>query len=681
MGGSKTRVAVLGGGMGALSAAYELTRPERGGRYEVTVYTLGWRLGGKGASSRNPEANHRIEEHGLHLWMGCYENAFRIMRDCYRTLDRPAGAPLATLDEAFVARDTTVLMERRGGAWDAWRQRFPVLDSEPGTGDAVAGPLQMLWGLVRWGIDALPEGQGDLRCTPSKAALQTGLSAASQVRGPLARSVSPVLEALEGLWARHEAAVLPGLLATLRRALDALRWAARKWFASRLEASEPRRAFITLDYAISNAVGIIDDALALAPGGGLATYGQWLDNLARIDHLGYRAWLEQHGAHPATVDSCVVRGLGDAVFNSRHEGAAGAALNGLVRLNLTYRGSVFYQMQAGMGETVFTPLYEVLRARGVRFRFFHRVEGLRLDAARRRVRAVTLRRQVELRDEEYHPLVDVPQAGGIVRGWPTAPDWRQIEGGEALAAAGVDFEAAAAVPGETQVELQGFDHVVLGVPVGALPPLTRELAAARDGWRRMLDNVTCTPTQSVQLWFDVDAASLGWRHGVATATAYEDPLDTWAEMSHLLDAEGWAGHARQCSYLVGALDAPVGEPDPAEVAARAQPWIEAHLPGLLPRYDPSRVVAQYTRANTRPSDLYTLTRPGQTRHRLRPHRSGFDNLSLAGDWTKTGLNVGSIEAATMSGLRAAQAITGDDVQVIGDYEDVPSSAPPRESSR
>ena len=46
-------VAILGGGAGSLTAAFELTAtPELRERYDVTVYQLGWRLGGKGASGR-----------------------------------------------------------------------------------------------------------------------------------------------------------------------------------------------------------------------------------------------------------------------------------------------------------------------------------------------------------------------------------------------------------------------------------------------------------------------------------------------------------------------------------------------------------------------------------------------------------------------------------------------------
>lgn len=49
----KTRVAVLGGGIGAISAAFHLTSSEARDRFEVTVYQQGWRIGGKAASGRN----------------------------------------------------------------------------------------------------------------------------------------------------------------------------------------------------------------------------------------------------------------------------------------------------------------------------------------------------------------------------------------------------------------------------------------------------------------------------------------------------------------------------------------------------------------------------------------------------------------------------------------------------
>ena len=87
------KVAIIGSGCAAMSAAFELTRPEHKGKYQVTVYQLGWRLGGKGASGRNREKNDRIEEHGLHIWMGFYENGFSAMRGAYTDLARTKIPP------------------------------------------------------------------------------------------------------------------------------------------------------------------------------------------------------------------------------------------------------------------------------------------------------------------------------------------------------------------------------------------------------------------------------------------------------------------------------------------------------------------------------------------------------------------------------------------------------------
>src|SRR6516225_6692804 len=108
-----TRVAVIGGGRASMAAAFELTRPEQRGRYAVTVYQMGFRLGGKGASGRG--VSGRIEEHGLHLWMGFYENAFRLMRECYAELGRdPAACPVATFDDAFKPAPTVAVVDRLG---------------------------------------------------------------------------------------------------------------------------------------------------------------------------------------------------------------------------------------------------------------------------------------------------------------------------------------------------------------------------------------------------------------------------------------------------------------------------------------------------------------------------------------------------------------------------------------
>src|SRR6266508_6709403 len=84
------RVAIVGGGCAGVAAAWHLSRQPG---YEVHVYERRWRLGGKGASVRDKDG--RIRDHGLHIWLGFYENAFRMARECYAEVRHRGWGPRA----------------------------------------------------------------------------------------------------------------------------------------------------------------------------------------------------------------------------------------------------------------------------------------------------------------------------------------------------------------------------------------------------------------------------------------------------------------------------------------------------------------------------------------------------------------------------------------------------------
>ena len=67
---------------------------------------------------------------------------------------------------------------------------------------------------------------------------------------------------------------------------------------------------------------------------------------------------------------------------------------------------------------------------------------------------------------------------------------------------------------------------------------------------------------------------------------------------------------------------------------------------------------QFWRANIDPTESYVTSPPGSTAARLKAWATGFSNLAIAGDWTYTGLNVGSVEGAVMGGKLAAFAVAG-----------------------
>jgi len=104
-----------------------------------------------------------------------------------------------------------------------------------------------------------------------------------------------------------------------------------------------------------------------------------------------------------SYNSGAVQGLYDLVFgyvggdSNNPNFGAGASIRSAFRIGLTYKGAVFYKMQAGMGDTIFTPLYQVLQKRGVKFEFFHRVRNLGLSADQKSIESIQISRQVTLK--------------------------------------------------------------------------------------------------------------------------------------------------------------------------------------------------------------------------------------------------------------------------------------------
>src|SRR5262245_8589913 len=374
-----TRVAVIGGGCASLAAAFELTRPEHAGRYEVTIYQPGWRLGGKGASGRGPR--DRIEEHGLHLWMGWYENAFRLMRECYAELGRdPEKCRFADWRDAFHPDPVVRTMEPLpDGRWQSWSACFPPGEGLPGDplpgGDrfTIAHYMWRSVQLVRAVLQAFdardgrrPEGSGSeaatdaLRAADGVVDLMRRLSTYGQLATLTAlieavRLLEPIARSLARYPENTVLRFLEAIASSAREQLEAL--------ARRDE--EARRLWTILDLTLATMRGIVRFGLLADPNG-----------FDSIDDYDCREWLMLNGASPQTVHSGFVNGLYDLGFSyedgdrSRPRLAAGQALRATIRAFFTYRGAFFWKMQSGMGDVVFAPLYEVLKRRGVRFEFF-----------------------------------------------------------------------------------------------------------------------------------------------------------------------------------------------------------------------------------------------------------------------------------------------------------------------
>ena len=130
----RKRVAILGGGLGGLAAAFELTnQPGWSDRYEVTVYQKGWRLGGKGASGRGEHGTHRGARPALLL--GLLRQRLRDAPHLLRASSIAHDGALKTVDDAFKKLSSVYFIDRRK-AWRRYQMHFPETSERPGRGPA-----------------------------------------------------------------------------------------------------------------------------------------------------------------------------------------------------------------------------------------------------------------------------------------------------------------------------------------------------------------------------------------------------------------------------------------------------------------------------------------------------------------------------------------------------------------
>ena len=779
----KRKIAILGGGLGALSTAFWLTeKPRWQDEYEITIYQMGWRLGGKCASGRNmtPGFGRRIQEHGLHMFFGWYDNAFFTLKRAYALLRSLPNPPVRTFhdwSDAFHPHSVVVMVDHLDGRWYQTTIRMPRRPGEPGAGDAslpwdmfvealtilrfvylelvrhyVAAPdwlapwlpecarraldqlrqaleLTWLWRALGWvepgaAVAPTPPATTGAQSTQAPAAgrhlLGTMLAgrflprwmeeipahAADRVEAALLHGIHALARGLPREARHHD----PRYHDVLADALAEFMRLVRASFVLLPRRPDVQQLAIGVDFIGTAAVGMLRDRV-------------FTRGFESIDHLDLRQWLRSHGARQETVDSRTILTVYDLAFSyeqgdtKRPNLAAGTALLGGLRLFAGYKDNFAYKMQAGMGDTVMTPLYGALLHRGVRFEFFHRVDQLALDpddpalvAEVRMTRQARLTSKAAARPEGYRPLVRVKDLDC----WPDRPDVSQLVDGDQLAIQPgfPSFLESNTVdwPNAERVVLrrgEDFDDVVLGIALGALPRICGELVATDGRWRRMLcgdgasGGVGTVRTQAFQLWFkhqlpDAVAQKPG-HHVQPVLGGYAEPFDTWSNMAEVLRAEDWPQDLdpRGLVYCCGPLrdrQASGEERDPMyqqqqadRVCTHALRWMTLRWPHMWPEltahYAPledllivnprsdiaSPFTQQYFHANVDPSERYVAAFAGTTKLRLRADDTGFRNLTIAGDWILNPvLNAGFAEGAIASGMTASRALCGWPRKIYGE---------------
>jgi uncharacterized protein with NAD-binding domain and iron-sulfur cluster len=711
----KTRVLIIGGGPSGLATAWELCHGPLRDELDVSVYTLGWRLGGKGATGRGP--NGRIQEHGIHGFAGFYANSTAMLRQSFRDHDQPKhdqqqgdllpGKAPRSLEEALLPEDYSVdflYNEGRSLLRPLWA---PHNDAKPWDGDLALSTEEAIQSFISLTSNAIlhqpiPFGTSRWRAVQKVAAAVAWLS-----RQAVVRRLSRLGVALHQAEGGHVESLLSEVLT------KALRWRMRGRGA-------PKSQFANIDYLVALIRGITRSGV-------LDRHNP--TDVDALDHLDYKTWLRACGISEATLKTglpnvpafiCFQFPDGDVTLDPSM--SAAAYLGWMVRLALVH-GSSYSFFRSGTGESVIAPIFRSAQQAGVRFEFFHKLQNLVPSADGSTIDRVVFRRQVRLRPglDSYEPMTRVENVDYDV--WPAAPLLDQLHPDDAagIASGEIDLESYwspwAGVDDVVLERGRDFDEIVLAVPPSAFPYICPDLLAKSATMTKAASMESCA-TIGVQLWLNKTLPELGITEKLPKGqrmigASFIDPFNVLGDFSELLDHEGWSTSALKRSnalspvsggertsespktllYLCGPI---VDRTDPlrhdfsdhqvpknayeqalaitSQYLATAAVWLPK-APGNRPAdnlgldidalfvNDPEaigieRLDEQYLKVNIDPSERYILSLPGSTPKRPKAWGAEASNLTLAGDWIYTGINIGSFEGAVTSGRLAAHALTG-----------------------
>jgi uncharacterized protein with NAD-binding domain and iron-sulfur cluster len=389
------RVVIVGGGCAGLAAAWQLAKQPN---YDIQVYEKTPRLGGKGSSTRDPDG--RILEHGLHVWLGFYENAFRMMRECYTIVEHKGWGPTnpkssptwrelahGRFEDAFMPEPNVGLVDpdfedRKPAIWSIY---FPPNEGLPGAPMAdgenpftmasyMTRLVEMARALVlsevgdmpgvtpvapppepRSRSDEIPNLDINTAPADSTAALLNRMAELSKAGVLTGAAALLQLVTLLEVWLRQHN-IGPKTPESTLAIAEAAVSQVRKLLRDLVDTDRRLRVKTeAIDIVLTIMIGLFADRVMFRSDG--------LDSLNDFD---YREWLRKHGATKTSLESRFIRSAYDFAF-AYEDGdprkpklAAGVALRGGLRMFFTYRGAAFWRMCSGMGDAIFAPLYAVL---------------------------------------------------------------------------------------------------------------------------------------------------------------------------------------------------------------------------------------------------------------------------------------------------------------------------------
>ena len=637
------KVAILGGGTASCAAALALTdQPGWKERYDVTIYQLGWRLGGKARSGRNKNYGQRSEGITLHHFSSMYIETKRLLQSVYEELNRPEKAPLRTFKDAFVS----IAMRTE-------QEKDCEVDIECFSLDYL---FDKLTATLLWMTKKMTK-EFQIDYTINEAHFKP-----------------------DSIYLKFEITSVQALL--------------KKMFPTVENNSLTQEYLSMMDTTAAVIIGFMEDNL-LERG------------LFSINHLDLRQWLEKHGASQTTIDSRFVLAHYDELISyfdgdmQKPNMEAGTALQVYLPHFFCCEEITVWHHKAGLGDAIFAPIYEVLKRRGVHFKFFHKVEKLVLNTGNSKfVEEIRMAKQIDLINNEYDPLIDVKG----LPSWPNEPKYEEILQEEAylLQKYKIDLESfwsnwstvyeesfGHPLPEVFLKKGQDFDIVVYGIPVGSLPFLCAELLEKSPSLKATNGHIGRVPSLQFQLWGTLDLED--WKNERYVHRLL-DPMQRQAvygveDKSDVLKTENWETIGLKPEHLLyiifnqNVVEIPLSnytsftQEQMKKVKRSSMQEIQEILKGISPnsfqdgvfnwtvltdpmnRAGEERFDSQYLRLNLNPSDLFSQILTNTSQYRITTDGAGFDNIYFTGDWIQNGINFGSIEGALTSGLLTSKAIS------------------------
>ncbi|SHI43124.1 NAD(P)-binding protein [Aquimarina spongiae] len=707
----KKKIRILGGGIAGLTTAFELTREENWkDKYDITIYQMGWRCGGKAATGVGKHG--RIEEVGVHIFQGWYHNAFRMVKEVYEEIQEynlAPDSPYTSWKDAFIPNPYTFNTEYnpQNESWDNWTMVFPNNEYTPGTTTEtdfltllVEGLGILLQTLLGSPFQEKKNGKKKLRYQLlQKLFFSTSISKEDTTDDNkksnrfMHRFFGKVIQILEGIITkmvsykkRKPSSVSVSLLVGMFRSIKKYVQRASK----RCEGKRKRlrRVLMMIELSMVCIEGIYGDVYD--PKTKLYTWDA-------INEYDFREWLTRHGASKDLLEFSMVRFIYYGTFGNVYGGngtvdqgkiGADIGIKMITRIQ-SYKGCFVWYLAAGTGGTFLAPLALVLQHRGVRFEYFHQVRDIAYSE-NENIQKIKIDVQVDLKEGigQYNPFVI--QKG--VHQWTATPDFEQIDPiqAEQIKKQHINLESSTHnwKPVVTKTLSLGvdFDIAILATSIQPIKYIAKDIVAKKERWNKMVTNIATTPTLNVQFWLNQNDTELGFDHGqwgmekgqYANTVIYEDYLYSWTSMSYLDKMENWKDHApKQISYWCGVWPENFSKSSKTEtleeLKTHANEWMDKHMEWFWPnavqegsfnfdllcsdaKTPQQKFEDQFFQVNVDPDKQYVLGRPGTNKYRIKTDETEYDNLFFAGDWTDFGLNVGYMEGTVQSGILCANSI-------------------------